>query len=279
MHYVGLFLLALASGAALAGDLRDARSVPHLGERGIESYREFLARPPHRAFVIAPGGAWAWRVDLPSAQAAELAALEDCRERTEQRCVSYAVDDKLVFDAKSWATLWGPYLTAETARRAPSGTRRGERFPDLVFRSESGQKTQISDFRGKVLLLHFWGSWCGPCRHELPDLQQLVRATSGDGDIRAVFMPVREPFSVGRQWAKKQKLQLPLFNSGVNGEGDNAFALADGGRLPDRQIAGKFPTTYVLDKHGIVIFSQTGSASRWAEYAPFLRDAAARSGK
>jgi hypothetical protein len=55
--------------------------------------------------------------------------------------------------------------------------------------------------------------------------------------------------------------------------------LADGTKVPDRQIAGKFPTTYVLDKHGIVVFSHIGDASRWHEYAPFLRDAALRSGK
>ncbi|MBI4742869.1 MAG: TlpA family protein disulfide reductase [Betaproteobacteria bacterium] len=277
-----IWALASLVGLASAADLRETSAIPHLGQRGVESYREFLASPPHRAFVIAPGDAWAWRVDLPSAQAAERAALEDCREHTDQTCVAYAVDNRVVFDAKAWPKLWGPYATADTAKRAPVGTRRGERLPDLVFRNASGQKSKVSDFRGKVLLLHFWGSWCGPCRKELPDLLQLLQQTNGERDIRAVFLPVREPFDLARKWASQQKLPLPLFdggNIGGSGENDNTFALADGSRLPDRQIAGKFPTTYVLDKHGLVIFTHVGNASRWGEYAPFLRDAAARSGK
>lgn len=279
MNPLGILALASLGGLASAADLREANTVPHLGQRGVASYREFLASPPHRAFVIAPGGAWAWRGELPSAQAAELAALEDCREHTGQTCVVYAVDNQVVFDAKAWPTLWEPYATADAAKRAPVGTRRGERFPDLVFRNESGQKSKVSDFRGKVLVLHFWGSWCDPCRKELPDLQQLLQQTKGERDIRPVFLPVREPFDVARKWASQQKLALPLFDSGNSGNSDNTFALADGSRLPDRQIAGKFPTTYVLDKHGLTIFAHVGNASRWGEYAPFLRDAAARSGK
>jgi thiol-disulfide isomerase/thioredoxin len=270
-------LLLLSGGAASftrAAELGDAAAVPQLGARGIESYRAFLDAGNHRAFAVAPGGAWAWRADLPSAGMAEQAALADCREHTAATCVPYAIDDRVVFDAKAWPTLWGPYATADAAKRAPVGTRRGERFPDLVFRDAGGRATKVSDFRGKVLVLHFWGSWCGPCRRELPDLQALVRRMGRERDVRFAFLPVREPFEVARTWARTQKFQLPLFDAG-----EKEFVLASGERLPDRQIAGKFPATYVLDKHGLVIFSHVGDAGRWPEYAPFLADAARRSGR
>lgn len=274
-----LLALALASGAVQAAELRDAEAVPQLGPHGIEGYREFLAAGHHRAFVIAPGGAWAWRADLPSRESAERAVLADCREQTRQTCVPYAVDDRVVFDARAWPRLWGPYATAEAAARAPVGTARGERFPDLNFRDAAGRAVKVADFRGKVLVLHFWGTWCGPCRRELPDLQRLVRQMEKDRDVGFVFLPVREPFKTASDWAQAQQLRLPLYDSGVDGRGENAFVLTDGTKLPDRQVAGKFPTTYVLDKRGIVIFAHVGDASRWSEYAPFLKDAAARSGK
>jgi hypothetical protein len=86
---------------------------------------------------------------------------------------------------------------------------------------------------------------------------------------------VREPFAVARDWARSQRLDLPLHDAG----GGETFTLADGAMLPDRRVAGKFPTTYVLNKRGIVVFSHVGDASRWEEYTPFLRDAAARSGR
>lgn len=274
-----VLLACLTAGTAGAARLDDAAAVPQLGPRGADSYRDFLAAGQHRAFAIAPGGAWAWRADLPSRDLAERAALDDCRDNATQPCVLYASDDQLVFDAQAWPKLWGPYADARAAQRAAVGTRRGERFPDLAFRAADGRRAKVSDYRGQVLVLHFWGSWCGPCRRELPDLQGLVKTLAGQRDIRFVFLPVREPFATARDWARAQKLELPLYDSGVTDGGEHAFALADGTRLPDRQVAGKFPTTYVLDKRGLVVFAHVGDASRWGDYAPFLRDAAARSGK
>jgi thiol-disulfide isomerase/thioredoxin len=269
MKFPAALLGCLLAAAAQAAD------PPQLGARGIDSYREYRAAEPHRAFVVAPGGAWAWHAGAPSRERAEQLALDDCRANTDQTCVPYALDDSIVFDAKAWPRLWGPYADESAARRAPVGVRRGERFPDLLFRDGAGRALKLSDLRGRVLVLHFWGSWCGPCRRELPDLQRLVRRLEKQRDIRFVFLPVREPFAVARDWARSQQLDLPLYDAG-SGE---SFALADGTALPDRRVAGKFPTTYVLDKRGIVVFSHVGDASRWEEYAPFLQDAAARSGK
>lgn len=269
-----ILVLCLASSFAVAADLRDARAVPHLGSRGVESYRDFLAATPHRAFAIAPGGSWGWQAELTSSKSAEQAALQTCQTETQQTCVTYAVDSRVVFDAMVWSTLWGPYATSAMAEKSASGTQRGQRFPDLQLRDEAGKSIKLSGLRGKVVVLHFWGSWCGPCRRELPDLQKLVRAMEKERDIRFVFLPVRESFRTAKDWMAGQKLQLPLFDAG-----EKEFTLADGTKLPDRNIAGKFPTTYVLDRHGVVVFSHVGDASRWMEYAPFLKDAVSRSGK
>lgn len=268
-------VLAFFSSAVAAADLRQAEAVPQLGPRGVESYREFLASGTHRAFVIAPGGSWAWRADLASAEQAEEAALDDCRAQTAQPCVPYAIDDQVAFDARRWPRLWRPYSTAESARDTVVGTRRGQRFPDLVLRDAAGKSQKISGFRGQVVLLHFWGSWCGPCRRELPDLQRLVGQLEKERAVRFVFVAMREPFAAARDWATRQGLKLPLYDAG----GTEQVSLADGSRLSDRQIAGKFPTTYVLDRHGVVLFSHVGDASRWTEYAPFLKDAATFSGR
>lgn len=275
----GWAALALLSGLAVAAELRNVAAVPQLGQRGVAGYQAFLASGPHRAFAIAPGGMWAWLGDLPSTETAEQAALDACQEHTTLRCVLYASDDQVVFDAQTWPQLWGPYVTADAAKRLPVGVRRGERFPDLTFRDAAGRTTKVADFRGRVFVLHLWGSWCGPCRRELPDLQKLVRQMEKPGAVRFAFLPVREAFSTARDWAQAQQLRLPLYDSGVDGSGKNTFTLADGTQLPDRQIASKFPTTYVLDKHGVVIFVHVGDVSRWTEYAPFLQDAVKRSGK
>lgn len=268
---------ALCAGASSSFALADAP--PHLSERGQAAYARYPALTPHRAFVIAPGGAWAWRADAASPQAALEAALADCRGRTPQKCVPYAVDEDLVFDAAAWPRLWGPYASAAQAAAAATGTRPGERFFDLAFRDPAGKRATLSGLAGKVVVLHFWGSWCGPCRHEMPDLQRLRESLQDRGDVAFVLLQVRERFSASKRWAEAQGIRLPLYDSGSAGEADRSLALAGGGRVADRRLARFFPTTYLLDKRGVVLFSHIGPVPRWREYAAFLRDAAERSGR
>jgi thiol-disulfide isomerase/thioredoxin len=252
---------------------------PQIEGKGRYDYSIFAASTVHRAFAIAPGGTWGWKADAESREQAGEAALAACQGHTVQRCVLYAVDDDVVFDAKTWPTLWGPYKTRDEAGKAATGRGRGERFPDLQFRDGTGKTMKLSSLRGKVVVLHFWASWCGPCRTEMPDLQALGEALRDRSDVAFVLLQVRESFDVARQWAAKQGLRLPLFDSGSGGESDDAFTLADGGKLRDREIANRFPTTYVLDKHGVVLFSHVGPVARWAEYGAFIRDAALKSGR
>lgn len=271
---------ALACGApALASGLKDVEAVPQIDKHGKEGYREFLSSGRHRAFVIAPGGAWAWKGDEVSADAAAEAAMLNCQRSSEQPCVPYAVDDRLVFDAKVWPTLWGPYQDRAEAARAYTGKERGNRFYDLAIKTSAGKAMKLSDLRGKAVVVHFWGSWCPPCRREMPEMQALHRELGASSGIQFVLLQVREDFAAASQWAQQQKLALPLYDSGVRDMSSDQLLLANGKTIPDRTMAVAFPSTYVLDKHGIVVFSHVGPLAGWAQYLPFLRDVAARSGK
>jgi thiol-disulfide isomerase/thioredoxin len=46
-------------------------------------------------------------------------------------------------------------------------------LPDLVFLNEDGQQVSIEQWRGRVVLLNLWATWCAPCRKEMPDLAKL----------------------------------------------------------------------------------------------------------
>lgn len=267
-----LFALAIAS-------LASAATPPQLAANGRNDYGAYLTARDHRAFAIAPGGAWAWKGEAATRGDAEEAALAACRDNTAQKCVLYSVDGKTVFDAKAWPQLWGPYADAGKAQRAAVGQRPGERFPDLAFASPDGRKLAISVLRGKVLVVHFWGSWCGPCRREMPELQKLHESLKNRSDVAFVLLQVRENFGAAQQWAAAQKLRLPFFDSGSTGSNDKWLRVADGSRIDDREIAMTFPTTYVLDKRGIVVFSHVGPVPDWSEYREFLLDAAQRSGR
>jgi len=279
-YRIGLAVVALvAATAGCAANLHDVQAIPHLDERGRAAYRDFLAASSPRAFVIAPGGSWAWRAEMPSSDIALEAALQDCQRHTEQRCVPYAVDEAVVFDARAWVRSWGPYATKAQAARAAVGVKLGQRFPDLILTDPTGRPRKLSELRGKVVVVHFWGSWCPPCQHEMPDLLRLYRQFARSANVQFVFVPVREPLKQARAWLVARSLQVPLYHGGDASVQAGQFTLADGGRLPDRTLAKVFPTTYVLDRHGLVVFSHVGPVARWEEYAPFLRDVAARSGR
>lgn len=268
------FLLPVLAGAA--SPVQSALSVPpHLGTSGQTEYGDYRDSSDYRAFAIAPGGAWGWSSGKSTAEAAEDEALAMCQGQTEQRCVTYAIGDRVVFDAKNWTRLWRPYSTAAQTQSAQMGRRRGQRMFDIAFANAHGKPDHLSSLRGKVVVLHFWGAWCPPCRREMPDLQKLRQSMAARKDIVFLVLQGREKFEVSRDWARKQGITLPLSDSGSSGEGDTTFRLAAGGTVKDREIADRFPMTYVLDRRGLVVFSHVGPIPDWSQYEPFLKDLAA----
>ncbi len=262
-----LFTLGL-----MAQSMAWAGMPPHLDAAGREAYQAFLGAGPHRAFAIAPGGRWGWSADAGTPEMARQQALAYCQEGNDQRCVLHSVDKDTVFDAAAWPGLWGPYADAASAARAQTSLKRGMRFPDLALTDAGGRKLKLSDLRGGIVVLHFWGSWCGICRKEMPDMQ--AAAAKLGTSARFVLAQVREPVSASRAWMKRQGIRLPLYDSGARDTDDGELRLAGGGTLQDRMLAKAFPTTYILDRHGIVLFFHTGALHDWSEYVSFIQHAA-----
>lgn len=252
---------------------------PFLGRGGAAEFRAFLDAPDHSAFAVAPGGGWGWSSGAPSAALAREQAMARCAAHASVACVPYAANGKLIFDESAWARGWQPYAGFQAARRAKVGTARGARAPDLAFVDAPGRRQTLSSLRGKVVLVHFWGSWCPPCRDELQDLARLQVQLADRDDIVFVVLQVREPIAQSRRWARDRGVTLPLADSGVEDDADGRLRLAGGGTIADRDVASVFPSTWVVDKRGIVVFSQAGPVHGWTHHASLLRDVAAHSGK
>jgi thiol-disulfide isomerase/thioredoxin len=272
-HFLVVALMMLPAAPALS------QLPPGLATAGLEAYHAYTNASGQRAFAIAPGGAWGWQAGADSPDLAEDQAISACRASTRQKCVLYARNEQVVFNATAWPSLWGPYANATLAAKAPGGTEPGQRLADIGFHDAHGKSASLSALKGKVVVVHFWGSWCPPCRKEMPELAGLYKRLGDRRDIVFILLQVREPFATARRWAQSQQLDLPLADSGSRGESDANLHLANNALLPDREIARSFPTSYVLDKHGLVIFSHVGPVHDWPQYEAFLRDAARNSGK
>ena len=276
-----LVAILVCPGLANAASVTDASAIPHVNEKAREGYISFVYANPHKAYAIAPGGAWSWRSDAASAVEAEKLALESCQESTRQKCVLYALDDKLVFDADKWPTLWGPYANSEDAAKATVGARVGERSYDITYKDTSGKSLSISDLKGKVVFVHFWGSWCSPCMREFPELRHFHQRLEEKmpGQVALVLLQVRDSYIDARRWAEDNDFgDLPIADSGVTCAEQTTLTLADGTDIEDRLIARVFPSSYVLDKNGMVVFVHQGPAEDWGNYLPFFEHTAQHSG-
>ncbi len=69
--------------------------------------------------------------------------------------------------------LLGAMLVIFAASGLASSSLEGQTAPDFVLRSASGENLRLSEFRGDVVMINFWATWCGPCRQEMPLLDDL----------------------------------------------------------------------------------------------------------
>jgi thiol-disulfide isomerase/thioredoxin len=125
---------------------------------------------------------------------------------------------------------------------------------NAVLVSESGRSMRLADFRGKVVFVNFWGSWCTPCLQEMTSIRNLQAAFRGRNDIVFVFVSARSQ--------ELQKDGAWLREHGVTGETYRAEAGNPGLSVP---------TTFILDRTGAVAqFRNT--VVDWELHADFVRN-------
>ncbi len=82
--------------------------------------------------------------------------------------------------------------------------------PPLVLRDLRGRAVRLTDYKGKVVLINFWATWCPPCRAEMPDLVRWQREYRGRGlQIIGVTYPPQTAKEV-RQFVRKLKINYPV---------------------------------------------------------------------
>ena len=88
------------------------------------------------------------------------------------------------------------------------GPKAGKLAPDFEISDFDGTRHRLSDFRGKVVYVTFWASWCGPCKAELPDIEQL-QADHPD-DLVVVAVNRAEPLGRARSFLEDLTVDGPL---------------------------------------------------------------------
>jgi thiol-disulfide isomerase/thioredoxin len=134
---------------------------------------------------------------------------------------------------------------------------------DLSFRDLDGQPRALSEWRGKLLLLNFWATWCTPCLKEIPLLVEAQRAHGARG-LQVVGVAMDEVAPV-RAFAQRFSMNYPL----LVGQAEVALAMDELG-----DPLGAFPFSVLVAPDGRILGRRSGDLSReeiaeWlAEYLP-----------
>ena len=174
----------------------------------------------------------------------------------------------LVLAAVSPASAAGQLAAAGGTPSAPEGPfARNFTFsdppvpaPSAAFQTLEGAATSLADFRGQVLLVNFWATWCVPCVKEMPALERLHLALAEEGLAVLAISQDRGGAAVVNPFLARLDLQhLPVYLDATGALG-RAFALKG------------LPTTYVIDHDGRVLAGLVGPAE-WdsPEALEFLR--------
>ena len=120
----------------------------------------------------------------------------------------------------------------------------GGALPAFVLKDLDGVEHRLADFRGKVVLVNFWATWCGPCRDEMPSIQDLRSQLKGK-PFAVLAINLDEPESRVRKFLAQWKVDLPV--------------LLD----PDRKVAREWnarilPATYIIGPDGRIRYSVVG---------------------
>ena len=121
---------------------------------------------------------------------------------------------------------------------------------NLVPLTFKGQPVTLADLAGKVVLLNFWATWCGPCKQELPELADLEQRLRGQADVRFLAVACQPPNLVTaaedtRQVLEDLTIDIPVYADSRETT-QNAVGTLEGFE------PFYYPTTVILDKKGVI---------------------------
>lgn len=116
--------------------------------------------------------------------------------------------------------------------------------PDFTLKSRSGENLKLSEFRGEVVMINFWASWCGPCRQEMPLLDQLYTRYSPMG-FTILGVNVEENSALAEKLLEEIPVSFPILYDSEN-------------KVTELYEVMAMPSTIMVDRDGNMRYLHLG---------------------
>ena len=138
------------------------------------------------------------------------------------------------------------------AQRMGQASMDGKDAPEFTLKNLEGETVSLADFEGKVVLLNFWATWCGPCRVEIPDFVELMNdKDTNQFSIVGITVQSGSADQI-QQFASNMGMNYPV----LHGENNVIMGLAK-----EYGNVQSIPTTFLIDKDGTIQKSYVGPRS------------------
>ena len=123
--------------------------------------------------------------------------------------------------------------------------------------NSKGEEVSMEHFRGKVIFINLWATWCPPCIAEMPGINSLYQEVEDEGVV-FLMLSVDENFEKAKRFKEKKGFDFEVYK-------------ADGG-IPQMFYSQSIPTTFIINAKGELVLTHTGMADYdTAEFKDFLR--------
>jgi peroxiredoxin len=119
-----------------------------------------------------------------------------------------------------------------------------EEAPDFTLKSLDGANLRLEEYRGQVVLINFWASWCGPCRQEMPLLDRLHHRYEDTG-FAVLGINVEGQVAPAQEIVDSTSVTFPI-------------VIDDGQKVSEMYNLEAMPSTFVVDRDGVVRYIHRG---------------------
>lgn len=130
---------------------------------------------------------------------------------------------------------------------------------DFTVRNTAGERIKFEEYKGKVVFLNLWATWCGPCRAEMPTIQSLYEKMDST-KVEFVMLSIdrdRDEAKVGA-YIEKYKYTFPVYRPS--------------GYLTSQLDIPSIPTTFIINKEGMIVGREVGTTNfDTAKFRKFLQ--------